>query len=535
MPSDDSQNLDLSQVQQHLEKVAAQLDEEIDPSILIDPDARLGEYQIQRLLNFGGQAYVFGAFDTKLQRNVVIKLYRQPIEESDRSRALEEARCPARVDSPHVAKCYDYQVYNERPFLVLEPVCVMSLSQYAATHDLSVARSVEIATQVASGISDVHENGVLHLDLKPDNIVIQNDDAVKIVNLGLSRSITQLSRPDTAGSPAFMPPEVSSQSHQLVGPRTDVFGVTAILYFLLTGQAPFDADTKPQVLERSAAGEFTSASSINPAVPDRLNRVIDKGMDGNVSNRFATAHELKRQLENASTRRRRAVFLMAGMSIVLLLGLFAVRFPWPGGNQTGIRHPSPTAPVDSGLANGIDRVAAGPFADLNRAGKTQLSRDFSLELTSARIETDRGWIDVLPIHGVYLFPLGQQVELTFQSTLPCYPTAFCFNSRYGKPKLQEIRQFCPDAGETGLLNASEALTQVFNPTESAKGVTEYIYIRALDARWVVTGVTSSVEATKFRQSMRGLQPVQRARPFKEAELLVPFRIVKPDSMFRSDK
>ncbi len=529
MENDDPRDSNLSRLYQQLEKAASELNEEIDPAFLFDHDARIGEYKIQRLLDFGGQAYVFGAFDTKLRRNVVIKLYRKPLEGSERSLGLEEARCLARVNSPHVARCYGYRIYNDRPFLILEPVGGTSLSRYAKTHNLSVAASLDIAAQVARGISDVHEHGILHLDLKPDNIIVQNDGSVKIVDFGLSRNIKHLSWSDTAGSPAFMPPEVSGQSHQLVGPRTDIFGITAILYFLLTGQAPFDADTRSNVLKRSETGEFTSASSINPSVSKRLNQVIEQGMDKTVSNRFATAHELRRHLEGVSKNRRLAGVLLAGMAIVLLVGLPVAIFIWQSGNLSGNPLPPITDLDKRDPIASLNSVAAGPFAELNESGRTHLSEDFSLELASARIETDGGWIDTTPTDGIYLFPLGHRVELTFRASLPCYPVAFCFNSRNGKARLQEIIRFYPEPEEIGRLGPGESLTQIFNPTESAEGVTEFVYIRALDASWVVSNVSPSAEAVEFRKSLRGLQPVKRDGLYKESELLIPFRIVNPVS------
>lgn len=214
-----------------------------------------GKYTLDKVIACEGQSTVVKARDNTLDRDVVLKIYHNSLTNQQRTRIVNEGRTLARIDNPNVVRCYGVEEFEGSMILVLEYVEGETLDLFL--HDpLSNQSLRKIIRQLAQGVQAAHQCDCLHLDLKPQNVLITPDGNAKLIDFGLMRPISS-DRSVGSGTPAFMAPEVANSSGP-VDERTDIFGLGAVLYFLLSGQAPFDADSK------SSQRSLAKASNIQP-------------------------------------------------------------------------------------------------------------------------------------------------------------------------------------------------------------------------------------------------------------------------------
>lgn len=266
---------------------------------------RVGKYTLLSLLCSRGPSFVFQAIDEQLNRLVVIKIYRNGRTESARESLLNEARTMSRVNSRYVAKCIDISDHQGLPFMVLEHVSGIDLAQFIATHDVSIELALNLMTQIAQGMQDVHAKGILHLDLKPSNVLLLPNGEIKIIDFGLAQPMQELKRDNRSGTIAYMPPERAKNKIGLVGPASDVFGLGTIFYSLLTGRAPFDANSKPGIYKKAVAGAIVPPRHLVRGIPKSVDRLCMQCLEQNVFDRFGSAESFLRATNAEVTRRER--------------------------------------------------------------------------------------------------------------------------------------------------------------------------------------------------------------------------------------
>ncbi len=266
-----------------------------------------GRYRILNRLGSGGMANVYKAMDLNLQRDVAVKILRTDLIEDPnfRARFLQEARSAANLTHPNIVTIYDFGHDSGQFFIIMEYVEGNDLKTVIRSQgQQSVQQAVDLMIQIGQGVGYAHRAGLVHCDLKPQNILVSPDGRVKITDFGISRalaSITPEERADVVwGSPKYFSPE------QAVGnapsPASDVYALGIILFELLTGELPFEADTSADLAELHQTAQPPTPRIKNPSISIELELILLKVLSKEPAARYRTADQFARVLMNLDKR-----------------------------------------------------------------------------------------------------------------------------------------------------------------------------------------------------------------------------------------
>lgn len=258
---------------------------------------KLGPYEVIELIGRGGMGVVFRAHDPKLNRVVAVKVLAPEFAANPtaRKRFLREARAAAAVSHTHVVTIHAVEDDDITPYLVMEFVDGQTLQdKIKRDGTLQLQEILRIGSQIAAGLAAAHGQGLVHRDVKPGNILLENGvERVKITDFGLARAVDDVGITRTgevAGTPEYMSPE---QAQGLaVEHRSDLFSLGSVLYAMCTGRSPFRADTTVAVLRRVCDDAPRPICEVNPEVPEELIAIIDRLLAKNPGERFQTAEEV---------------------------------------------------------------------------------------------------------------------------------------------------------------------------------------------------------------------------------------------------
>lgn len=266
-------------------------------AVLGEPDRRIAEFVRVSRLGQGGIGEVWKAWDARLGRWVAIKL---PMATPDAERATErfsrEALAAARLSHPNIVSIHRVAEENGRCFIVMQYVEGKSLRGMK----LDLPKALEVMRDVSLGVHYAHEQGVIHRDLKPGNIVIGADGRPFILDFGLAH-LQEAGRVQSrdglvAGTASYMSPEQARGEPAARERATDVYALGATLYELVTGRPPFDGASFAETLQKVLYGELVSPRSLQPSLPRDVEIVIQKAMDKEPRRRYATAKDLADEL-----------------------------------------------------------------------------------------------------------------------------------------------------------------------------------------------------------------------------------------------
>jgi eukaryotic-like serine/threonine-protein kinase len=274
---------------------------------------RLGPYEILAPLGAGGMGEVYRARDTRLGRDVALKILPESLSrDADRLHRFEqEARAIAALDHPNILAIHDIGEENGSPFIVSELLDGASLRAELENGALSQRKAVEYATQIAHGLSAAHDKGITHRDLKPDNIFIRRDGRVKILDFGLAklsansdteaggRTATNLATEAgvVMGTAGYMAPEQVRGA--AVDSRTDIFALGATLYEMLSGQRAFRRDTAAETMTAILKEDPPELTELTPVAPG-MERIVRRCLEKQPEQRFQSAKDLAFALEALS-------------------------------------------------------------------------------------------------------------------------------------------------------------------------------------------------------------------------------------------
>jgi len=359
--------------------------------------ARLGPYEVASLLGAGGMGEVYRARDTRLGRDVAIKVL--PAEfasDPERLRRFEqEARAVAALSNPHILALFDVGTHEGAPYIVTELLEGESLRERLGGGAMPVRKAVETAVQIAQGLAAAHEKGIIHRDLKPANVFVTKDGHVKILDFGIAklvapRSLTEPAQATTVveatevgttlGTVGYMAPEqVRGQS---VDNRTDIFSFGCVLYEMLSGRSPFRrgtaADTASAILHEAPAPLAGTVRNIPPAIEGIVTRCLEKSPEDRFQSARDLAHDLSATLPDTgqakpattttSTRRRRLVGLvLAGVVVLAAAGVLVLRL-------------KPAGP--SARTTGPPKIVVLPFENLGSPEDAYFAAGMAEEITS---------------------------------------------------------------------------------------------------------------------------------------------------------
>jgi serine/threonine-protein kinase len=258
-------------------------------------------YELRQHAARGGMADVYHGWDRRLSREVAIKVLRPELSADDDyvDRFRDEARTAARLSHPNIVAVYDTGSDQGDAYMVMEWVDGPTLSQVIrADAPLSIERTCRIGADIAAGLEYAHDNGVTNRDVKPSNVLIAPTGHAKVTDFGIAKASEQ-STVETMtgvvlGTPAYLSPE------QLTGrpadARSDVYGLGAVLYEMVTGRKPFIGDTPAEVAGNVLHSRPARPSTINPNVPASFEGLLSKALARDPSARYQTAGELRADL-----------------------------------------------------------------------------------------------------------------------------------------------------------------------------------------------------------------------------------------------
>lgn len=266
----------------------------------------LGKYRLLDRIGSGGMSSVYLAEHQLMRRRVAIKVLPplQAEKDSRLNRFLAESRAVAQLDHPHIVRAYHLDVEFDRYYLVMEYIEGVNLQQLIEREGpLSFYKAAEYLRQAAKGLAHAHQAGLIHRDIKPANFLVDRTDTVKLLDLGLARSLdpnaTSLTNDRNGkvlGTADYVAPEQVKDSHD-VDERTDIYGLGCTMYFLLTGQPPFAEGNLAQKLAMHLYHQPANIREIRPDTPLALVRLCHKMMAKKREDRYQTAAEVQEVLE----------------------------------------------------------------------------------------------------------------------------------------------------------------------------------------------------------------------------------------------
>jgi hypothetical protein len=285
--------------------------------------AAIGRYLVIGRFPRTGQAEVFRVVHPGLAKDLVLKLALKPMEPGGRHEIIEECKISAELEHPNLVRVYDLDFHDERPYLVMEYIRGRTLEQVAAEGYLTPRQAAVLLAKVAAAVDFAHRHGIVHRDIKPKNILVDEAGEPRLIDFGMARLRHAWS--DDPGRPggtfAFMAPEQarieSPQEQQKVGPCSDVFALGAVLYFLLTGKAPFPGENWRESMGRARRCDFDRKALDDSKVPRELKRICLQAMAADPADRIASAGTLQKALE----RFLRQPIIQAAAATALGLGL----------------------------------------------------------------------------------------------------------------------------------------------------------------------------------------------------------------------
>ena len=272
-------------------------------SLLSLASALEGRYQVLSELGRGGMGIVFQAYDKQMKEQVAIKLL-SPLLSTD-GEALErltrEVSVARRVSHPNVIRIHDLSEVNGLHYVSMEYFGGVNLKEHLKrSGPLSLLNAYQIISQIWNGLEAAHAQGVVHRDLKAQNIMIGKGGEVKIIDFGLARSHHLEGMTATGlimGTPEYMAPEQVAGKH--VDERADIYALGVILFEILTGQVPFKGESAIAVGFQQLKDAPPPPRSINPQIPEEVERIILKALEKNPAHRHRTVNEMRREFEAA--------------------------------------------------------------------------------------------------------------------------------------------------------------------------------------------------------------------------------------------
>jgi CheY-like chemotaxis protein len=276
-----------------------------------EPCGRIGKFRIEGRISSGGTATVYRAVQEGLGRAVALKILHSHLTETQEfhDRFLREAKITASLAHPNIVRIFDYGRDGAHHYLAMEYIDGWSLDHYlGGGRGLPLMVGLFILTEICRALEHAHERGVIHRDLKPQNILISRDGEVKLADFGMARlldgSIQRITAPNhIAGTPQFMSPE--QVRGEEVGEASDIFSLGTLLYLITTMRLPFSGNNIAEVIHRVSRCNFEPPERVNPAIDERLKEAIARSLKLDPGERFSTIGNMRKQIAGCFSEKLR--------------------------------------------------------------------------------------------------------------------------------------------------------------------------------------------------------------------------------------
>jgi serine/threonine-protein kinase len=299
---------------------------------------KISRYEIVAEIGRGGMATVYHAYDPRFKRDVAIKVLPRQFTHDPmfRTRFEREAQTIAALEHPAIVPVYDFGEQDEQPYLVMRYMTGGSLVDRVKEGPLPPAEATRIITRLAPALDEAHKQGIVHRDLKPGNILFDKQGNPYLADFGIAKLVAAtsiLTGSALIGTPAYMSPEQAKGGQPIDG-RSDLYALGVILFEMLTGQVPYQADTPVQVIMRHIMDPVPRILTTKPDLPPGMDPIITTALAKEADSRYSTAEEMARALTSAiqppsalistlppslSTPRRRWLAWVIGALLVLAI------------------------------------------------------------------------------------------------------------------------------------------------------------------------------------------------------------------------
>ena len=257
-------------------------------------------YEIVKTIGEGGMANVYLADDTILDRKVAIKVLRGDLSQDDKfiRRFQREALSVSNLSHPNIVEVYDVGEEDGNHYIVMEYIEGKTLKQLLKKREsLTLTEVIDIMTQLTDGIAHAHESYIIHRDIKPQNIMIEDDGRVKITDCGIAMALnaTMVTQTNSVmGSVHYLPPEQASGKSATV--KSDIYSLGILMYELITGNVPFKGDNAVEIALKHMKDKIPSIRKQDPSIPQSVENIIIKSTAKNPRNRYDSAKEMHEDL-----------------------------------------------------------------------------------------------------------------------------------------------------------------------------------------------------------------------------------------------
>ncbi len=438
--------------------------------VTLTPGTKLGEYEVKSLVGSGGMGEVYRARDSRLGRDVAIKVLPSTLSaDSNRLRRFEqEARAAAALNHPNIMAVYQMGTHEGAPYLVSELLEGETVREQIKPGRLLVRKAIDYGLQIARGLAAAHDKGIVHRDLKPDNLFVTKDGRVKILDFGLAKlmqpqpgseniapTLTEGTEPGVVmGTVGYMSPE--QVRGQTVDHRTDIFAFGAVLYEMLAGKRAFQdrtpADTISAILNEDPQSISQVAENIPPALGGILHRCLEKSPE----RRFQSASDLATALDAVSkdsdyrsassgvsdpVLRKKKLWMVIGAAVVVLAAAVVVV-----NLHYRVHRSGPLTERDTILLADFDNKTGDPIFDdaLKQALAVELAQSPFLNIVSDREVSDTLRMMGRPANERIIADVGREVCLRTNSKALLGGTISSLGSHY----LMELLAVVCSTGET---------------------------------------------------------------------------------------
>jgi eukaryotic-like serine/threonine-protein kinase len=264
------------------------------PNSGLIPGTKISHYEIVKKIGCGAMGEVYLAKDTNLDRLVALKFLADNYsgDTEARQRLIREAKAVSRLNHPNVMTVHSVEEFENQIFIVMEYIEGHTLKELIELGDLPIATAAQIAIQICDGLAEAHRAGIIHRDIKSQNIIVDNDNRARICDFGLARwsGAPELTKTgSTVGTVAYMSPE--QVQNDIIDQRSDLFSLGIVLYELFTGQLPFTGEYEAAVVYAIVNKEPEPMKNHKPEIPDQIQATITRLLEKKPENRYQTAEE----------------------------------------------------------------------------------------------------------------------------------------------------------------------------------------------------------------------------------------------------
>lgn len=258
-------------------------------------------YEIRELIGIGGMADVYKAYDLEQEREVAIKILKDEYltNEDFKRRFRNESKAIAVLSHPNIVKIFDVSFGDKIQFIVMEYVNGITLKEYIEQQKLLTwKQTIHFTVQILRALQHAHDNGIVHRDVKPQNVMLLQDGTVKVMDFGIARFARDNGRTiseKAIGSVHYISPEQAKG--EATDERTDIYSVGVMMFEMLTGKLPFDGDSPVTVALKQMQEEAAKPRDINPDIPEGLEEIVIRAMKKDPDLRYQTAAEMLRDLD----------------------------------------------------------------------------------------------------------------------------------------------------------------------------------------------------------------------------------------------